>query len=400
MTTETQEKKEQLKSFSLDEVKETNDEFSNDVMTTEQANPEMVKKADEKLSQLLNFSERDLDQKDAYVSAVENFGLGLEKNVASTNMMLKNNLNKLAKTSEEGNDITKALVDLAVEVEKLDPVQLDDPNWIIALLGKLPFVGTPMKRYFLKYEDAQDVIEAIFVSLEKGAKQLEEDNKTIKFEQKSLREKTFELMDKIVLGKLLDEKLAHHIRMNEEEGSDRQRFLQEELLFPLRQRVLDMETTLQNTQQGILTYEVLVRNNKELMKGVHRAQTTTRTALEIGVTAAFALANQKIVLDKLVGVRKTTENLLLNNAKRLKTQGVQIQKQASEASISVDVLKKAFADINQAMNDISTFKQEALPKLSQAINELDDMNKEGEKRIKKLEEGNKASASKLIDLDA
>ena len=396
MSTDVKQKEQKLESFSIDDVKDVQDDFANDVSTV---TPEMEAKANEKIAQLLDFDQRDLDKQDSYVSAVENFGLKLERNVSKNNVMLKNNLNKLSKSSAEGGEITKALVDLSVEVQKLDPVQLSDPNFLQNILGKIPFFGTPLKRYFMKYEDAQDVLDGIFVSLEKGAKELTEDNTTIKGEQKQLRKQSFELQDKIALGRLLDEKLSAHIRLKEEEGSERQKFLQEELLFPLRQRVQDLQTTLQNTYQGILTYEVLVRNNKELITGVHRAQTTTRTALEIGVTAAFALANQKIVLDKLVGVRKTTENLMLNNAKRLRTQGVEIQKEAGNTAISLDVLKKAFADIDAAMTNISEFKQQALPNMAKAIEELDTMNQEGEKRVKKLEEGNKASAKKLIDLD-
>ena len=105
---------------------------------------------------------------------------------------------------------------------------------------------------------------------------------------------------------------------------------------------------------------------------------------------AMALANQKIVLDKVESVSKTTSDLISGTASRLKTQGVDIQKQASTAQLNIDSLKSAFADIRTAMEDVSTFRVKALPQMANTILELDKISGEAEKSIKKMEEGNRA----------
>lgn len=100
---------------------------------------------------------------------------------------------------------------------------------------------------------------------------------------------------------------------------------------------------------------------------------------------ASALYNQKIVLKKIDILNKTTNDLISGTSKMLKEQGVEIQKQAIENSISVDTLKNAFSDTLEALNSINSYKQEALPKLKETINQFRELADLGEKQISKIE---------------
>ena len=162
---------------------------------------------------------------------------------------------------------------------------------------------------------------------------------------------------------------------------------------------MDRLQQLAVNQQGILVYEIIIRNNRELVRGVDRANTVTINALNVAVTAAFALAKQRIVLDKIIGVNKTTSDLIAKNAELLKTQGVEIHKQASEAMLDMDKLKSAFADIHAAMKDVERFRIEALDRMGRTISELDQMTVEAEKSIKKMEQGNQVRPSLQIEVE-
>jgi uncharacterized protein YaaN involved in tellurite resistance len=50
----------------------------------------------------------------------------------------------------------------------------------------------------------------------------------------------------------------------------------------------------------------------------------------------------------------------------------------------MDALKSAFADINAALDEISRFRQEALPQMANTILELDRMSAAGEERVRAL----------------
>ena len=75
----------------------------------------------------------------------------------------------------------------------------------------------------------------------------------------------------------------------------------------------------------------------------------------------------------------------------LKEQGTEIHKQSMEANISVETLKTAFSDIMAAMDAISTYKQEALPKMKETISQFKELAEKGEQQIQRLEKGNRLS---------
>ena len=86
--------------------------------------------------------------------------------------------------------------------------------------------------------------------------------------------------------------------------------IENEWLFPLRQRIQDLQQQLIVNQQGIMAIDLVIRNNVELMRGVDRATNVTVSALQVAVTLALALANQRVTLDKVLAVNETTDKLL------------------------------------------------------------------------------------------
>jgi uncharacterized protein YaaN involved in tellurite resistance len=75
----------------------------------------------------------------------------------------------------------------------------------------------------------------------------------------------------------------------------------------------------------------------------------------------------------------------------LKEQGTQIHTQAMESNINVDTLKTAFEDVISAMDAISTYKQEALPRMQITINQFKELAEKGEKQIQRIEKGKQIS---------
>ena len=91
--------------------------------------------------------------------------------------------------------------------------------------------------------------------------------------------------------------------------------------------------------------------------------------------------------------------MIANTAKRLRTQGAEIHKQASSTQLSIDTLKQAFADINAAMEDIAQFRQKALPQMAQSVLEMNKLNEQAEESIIRMEEARKAEPTIRIDID-
>lgn len=357
--------------------------------------PELVRMAAEQAAKLIavSNSEDAVAMNDAKTS-VDTIGLNTQREASHKSHLLQEPIKRLAKSGEEGGVVAKSLVDLKLKVEELDPNQIDfSPGWLSRFLG---IFSNRLKRYFTQYESSQTVIAAIMNSLVKGREQLERDNVTLAGDQAAMRNLTRRLEKVIAMARLMEKQIANEC-VKLEDGDSRKQYLQEEILYPMRQRIIDLQTQLTVNLQGILAIEIIIRNNRELIRGVRRAENVTITALEVAVTVSVALAHQKIVLDKLLAVNKTTDDLILATSERLKQQGVEIHKQASGAQLKVETLKKAFANINAAMEDVANFRRQALPQMATLIGELDTVSAQAEEAVQKMERGNRA-APNIIDL--
>ena len=364
------------------------------------ADPELEKKAEEIVDTLFALDATDESERQRGISAVENIAIQVQKQAVVDSEKLKDPVKKMAVRSEEGGQVANALVDLRVQVESLDPARFDfEAGWFTRIIGYLPGIGTPLKRYFSKYESAQTIINAIVDSLELGREQLKRDNITLSDDQTKMRESTNKLMRAITLAQIIDQKLEDKLQTEVLQDDPKHSFIQEELLFPLRQRIVDLQQQLAVNQQGVLAMEIVIRNNKELIRGVNRALNVTIHALRVAVTVALALADQKIVLEKVQALSATTSNLIANTAERLKTQGAEIHKDASSTKLDMKALESAFADIRDAMQDVAEFRRNALPEMKRNIETMDALTAEAEAFIQKKEEARKVEPIIPIEID-
>jgi uncharacterized protein YaaN involved in tellurite resistance len=360
---------------------------------------ELQERARQYADQLVSFDPADQSSRDTNRAAVDVMGRDLQRRAATRSRMLQAPIKELSRGTEDGGPIASSLAGLRIEVEKLDPASVDfSPGWFTRMVGSIPGVGTPLKRYFMRYESTQTVIDSIINSLEKGRDELKRDNVTLSEDQKQMRELTLSLTDQVALAGALDGALQYRLDRDILPGDPRRQFIEEELLFGIRQRTMDLQQQLAVNQQGVLATELIVRNNRELVRGVDRAVDVTVSALQVAVTVALALAHQKIVLDKVEAINRTTSDLIAGTAERLKTQGTEIHRQAAGTMLDMDSLRSAFEDINIALAEISRYRKEALPQMAGTILELDKLTAEGEAAIDRLEQGQ--TGTPTIELEA
>ncbi|XID95163.1 toxic anion resistance protein [Paenibacillaceae bacterium WGS1546] len=350
--------------------------------------PEEVAKlketADANVAAIMALDLDSFEKRKEILQSIEGFGLKSMRSSSEKNALLQVSIGNLSKSGDDGGPVARGLAELHTQLKDLDPSIVDFTRR--GFLGKL---FNPLRAYFLKFQKADSVIADIVESLDRGKTTLRNDNTTLEIEQHALRDLTKKLQKEIELGALMDESISAQVDMARmrNEDPDKIRFITEEVLFPLRQRVMDLQQMLVVNQQGIMAIEVVIRNNKELIRGVDRAKNVTVSALRISVTVASALYNQKIVLKKIELLNETTNELIASTSRMLKDQGAEIHKQALQASVSVETLKQAFTDVLAALDSISTYKQEALPKMRDTIDQFRELADSGEKQIQRLERG-------------
>lgn len=356
----------------------------------------LVAQADALVAQIVAIDPKDLTRRDGQARAVRQLGTKVQEELRQQSTLMKTPMSTLMSDAEDGGDVAKNLLTLQSQVSEINPNRVDfNMSGMRRFLSKLPGFGTPLSKWFAQYQRVDKVIEDIIQSLRDGRGQLERDNETLSDDQRRMRELTFDLKEYVVLGELLDEKLTVATQAIPE-GEPKRQFMEEELLFPLRQRIIDLQQQLAVNQQGVLATEVIIRNNRQLILGVDRATNVTVTALNTAATLQIALQRQRKVLEGVQAVNQTTNELIGQTAEQLKTQGTAIQKQATEAQLDLDVLKKAFQDVDDALNDLRQFRRDALPTMAQSIAEMDDLTGRMEDSIERMETGNAAAEDYLI----
>ena len=314
---------------------------------------------------------------------IDNIGVETMKKSETSNQLTKTSIGKLSDTGSEGGKIAGDIAALQMRVKDLDPSGIDFLKK--GLIGKASKV---VAAYFKKFESADSVINKIVVSLENGKDMLVKDNTTLEIEQVKLRELTKVLQREIAMCEELDRQIDEQIPIAEadpEFDRDRLKFIKEEISYPLKRKIQDMQQVILVNYQGYMAMGVVLGNNKELIRGINTSRMVVVTALRYAVMLARALYDQKLVLDTLTDVNNTANAIIAGTAKMLNEQGTAIHEQAANSGISVDTFRQSFADMMSAVNALDTFKDNARGRMSATIQEFRQMADEAEGVVARME---------------
>jgi uncharacterized protein YaaN involved in tellurite resistance len=285
-----------------------------------------------------------------------------------SNRLLDRPVQAMSGPLDKTSHVSTTLLELRRQVEDLDPSK-QGVLGTHKLLGVIPF-GNKLRDYFQKYQSAQTHLDKIIQALYHGQDELRRDNAAVEQEKVNLWQIMQRLQEYAYMARKLDEALSTRIAGVRASDTDRAKVLEEDVLFYVRQKVQDLLTQLAVSVQGYLALEIVRKNNIELIKGVDRATTTTVSALRTAVIVAQAMANQKLVLDQVTALNTTTSNLIESTSILLRQQSVDIHDQAASATVNIQKLQNAFANIYATMDAIDAYKIQALQTMQQTVDVL------------------------------
>lgn len=320
-----------------------------------------------------NFSKDDL-------SVFEGLGKEVNALVATKSQMLNAQIRDFQQRSGEGSPLAKNLALITENIGILDPNKVDF-NKTGGFLGKAVKFFNPIKRYFESFQTIASIIDKIRNDLKQGRDKLIQDNITMEVDTKRLVEAIQILTKQIrIIGRAKDLIMeeVNHV------DAERKALIEEHIVYTLAQKEMDMHTLNNVAMQAVMAMNILIRNNKELIRQVNRVDQITLFAFSTAVTVALALADQKIVIEATKQVTKTTNDLISATASKLKQQGLEIHKQASESVVDVQVLKQSFADIKSSLDSIREFRTNAIPQINGVIEEFNVLSKEASSTLKTL----------------
>lgn len=293
---------------------------------------------------IYNFAERK-----KLITEIESFGADIIQKSAGKNSMLESTVSGIYKMGESGIQVAQGLDELTIRLKELNPAEVNFSKE--GMIGKL---FNPAKKYFSKLEKANDEIGDIIKKLNEDAVFLKHDNITLEIELNDMYDLNRQINEKIEIGTRLKTTLtgmtdeAKNEIDKSNEAVERIKFLEEDILLPLRQRILDFEQMLAVNQQGIIAMEIIHKNNQELIHSVERAENVTVSAFKVAVLASTALKQEKTVSEK------------------------------------VNQMNETFSQAYDELEEIGSYKQEELPKVRRAIDEYKLLSKESEKIFQRI----------------
>lgn len=329
---------------------------------------------DKILSELLTANTNSKELKDI-TTALNKMG---DKEISQTSNMSSRMLERPLRSMRsndfgKGDSIAGQLKTLRSKITDLDPSKrgsLFSKNKILGF--KIPFgLGNKVDSYFQEYQSSQTQLNEIVTGLYNGKDALLEDNAEIDVERENMQNMMGRLEQYAYIMKKLDKRIEDRMPSLEAEDKVKAQDIKQEILFPVRQKRMDLLQHMAVCMQGYMALGLVKKNNVELMRGVDRATNTTMAALRTAVMVSEALGQQKLVLDQITLVNDTTNKLIAQNADMLEQQSLIINKQASESAVNVEVLNKAFQQIFKTMDAIDTFRAQALPKMQTTVDALE-----------------------------
>ncbi|CAB4700952.1 MAG: toxic anion resistance protein [Actinobacteria bacterium] len=319
----------------------------------------------------------------------------IRKAAETSNRMLNQPVRALKEGGiAQGSEVGKTLLELRRTIEDLDPSEATGTR---KLMGFLPF-GDKVQDYFRKYQSSQSQLNAILHSLRNGQDELTKDNVALNLEKSNLWSVMGRLNQYVYVAERLDAKLSARIAELELSDPEAAKALSQDVLFYVRQKHQDLLTQLAVSIQSYLAIDVIIKNNIELIKGVDRASTTTVSALRTAVIVAQALGNQKLVLDQVTALNATTSGMIQRTSEMLRENSAAIQEQAASATIGMEQLQAAFANIYATMDSIDEFKLKALDNMAATIGVLETEVEKSREYLDRVKAHDDRNATGSLDL--
>ena len=305
------------------------------------------------------------------IADIQKLGDGdIKASAETSSRLLARPVNTIKKGSlSNSSAVGSNLIQLRRQIDALDPGHQGDLFGARKLLGFIS-LGDKLPAYLARYQSSQSHLNAILAGLESGRQALATDNDDLAEEETNLWQTIERLRQYIYMAGKLDSSLEGRIARVEANDPERARILKEDMLFPVRQKVLDLTSQLAVSVQGFLAIDIIRRNNAELIRGVGRATTTTISALRTAVIVTGALGDQRLVLDQITTLNVTTSNMIQGTSAMLRNQTATVGELAGAPTIDVGKLQAAFDNVYAALDDLDTYRLKALDTMSRTVDAM------------------------------
>lgn len=218
----------------------------------------------------------------------------------------------------------------------------------------------PIKKYFNFVKKEEISIENIIDTLNNEKEIIERDNITLEIEIKRIYEIITELQNEYAYGENLQSEVNNLIKNEKDEAKIN--YYNKSVLTHLEKKMFDIKQMIIVKQQSVMALQIIIKNNKEIIRNIERVNNVTISALNTTVLVAKTLYNQKLVLNRI--------NNIENNVGKINTG---FEKNINEIDNTTDgqlLLKEAFQNAIEIFDNVEIENKRAFPENEKKIMEL------------------------------
>lgn len=256
----------------------------------------------------------------------------------------------------------------------------------------LPFnLGKKADNVMQNFRNSQDQLNDISENLRAGREELEADNIAMEDERTEQFARLSEHEQNAYIAASLYVKLKKRVETIRTTEPLRASAIEHELMYPLGQKRLDFLQDMAVAMNSYMSYQTIIMNNRELIRGVNRALSTTMQALTDAVIQSQMLDRQERTQASLQALNQTASDIILANAHRNEIQGLAIAKASSQATLDVKALSETMESIVRTVEGIQNHRKASLEVMEQNAEMLQSLvqrGKEGMDTIARARAGN------------
>ena len=284
----------------------------------------LPQQVDQVVAWLAHVDAKDYQLQDQIRNAL--FELGVQEQAAywQLNNRLIQPLQQLMADTEKGGQVSGLLQKLQKSVASMQPPKRRT-GWLDRLKLLFSWKQSAYQMWLETYPEKQTVVSGLVDRLKSEKKQLKRDNLILAGDHEALTAGVQKLSHSFDYVSLIEQKLKLAASGLDAERST---MIQDELLEPVQQRVIELQQQLLIARQAVMTVELIIKQNQTLIRDIDQTIMTTTAVLD--VAAGVAMANNK-----------------------------QQQAQAKHAPIDTQKLQQAKAMIDETLAHLQQINQES-----------------------------------------
>jgi len=321
----------------------------------------------------------------------------INNNLISVSRTLETKVKDLLK-NDKTKEVVKKLEELKKQLQLISPDHIQQKNLPKPIRAILPsfvqnLLETPIEKALEKIKENYETVENAVKDIERylylSRDNLLMDIEELKLFKQKLEDFTSKVDKKIAEARKQLEKLESKKKKLEEKaltGKDVSKEILEtdSKLFRISQELQDLETIKHAIGQGIISVHQIIDTNSALVNAIERTIKVSKITINIGIIIRQAIANQSEAVRAVKNTQKFASDLLLENAKAIKSQTNDIKELYTQPVLALDKVKKAYETLISAMEEFENIKKQGYKIAKENITKLEEMNKKLEIRLKNI----------------